>query len=61
MADIEQRTFDFLSILTLLVVLLYVGLHAWGLIAGRLTFADLTANIGPMAGLLLGYWVRGAK
>lgn len=61
MADLERRTFDFLAILTVLVVLMYVGMHVWGVLSGLLKFSDLTTNVGPMAGMLLGYWVRGEK
>lgn len=61
MADLERKTFDFLAILTFLVVMLYVGAHVWAMTAGVIRFAEFVTNVGPMAGLLLGYWVRGQK
>lgn len=61
MADLERRTFDFLAILTILVVALYVGAHVWAMATGVIEFREFVTNVGPTAGLLLGYWVRGQK
>ena len=51
--------FNFLSILTALVVLGYVGVSAFVLINGGATWQDFSGAVGPIAGMLLGYWVKG--
>lgn len=60
MADLERKTFDFLSILTALVVALYIGTAVWAMVNEVITWQDFLAAVGSPASLLLGYWVRGA-
>lgn len=59
--DLERRRFDFLAIMTFMVVVLYLGAHVWAVATGALRFQEFVANVGPLAGMLLGYWVRGQK
>jgi hypothetical protein len=56
---IGGKTFDFLAVLTALVVLLYVGASAWAFISGSITFQDFSTAVGPMSGMLIGYWIKG--
>lgn len=51
----------FLSWLTGLVVLLYIGTAIFAFCKAMSTWQDFSGAVGPMAGLLLGYWVRGEK
>lgn len=55
----ERTEFNFLSILTALVVLAYVGVSAYSLFAGGASWQDFSGAVGPLAGMLLGYWVKG--
>lgn len=55
----ESRKTNFLALLTFAVVTVYTVAAAWAMVANGLGFADFSAAIGPMAGMLLGYWVRG--
>jgi hypothetical protein len=61
METIEKKTFDFLSILTAVIVLLFVGSSVWALTSKNIEWQDFLAAVGPMASMLLGYWVRGEK
>lgn len=55
----EARRLDFLALLTIAVTLVYVGAAAWTLIEDGISFDQFSTAIGPLAGLLVGYWVRG--
>ena len=55
------RQFNFLAAMTGLVVLGYVGTSMYAFVRSGLSWADFSGTVGPMAGLLLGYWVRGAE
>lgn len=59
--ETTKREFNFLAWLTGLVVLLYVGASIYALAQRGLTWADFSGTVGPIACLLLGYWVRGEK
>ncbi len=59
MADIKE--FNFLSWLTGIVVLLYIGASILAFMNSAITWQEFSGAVGPMAGLLLGYWVRGAQ
>ena len=61
MSDPAKREFNFLALLTGLVVLMYVGASIYALAQRGLTWDDFSGAIGPIAGLLIGYWVRGEK
>ena len=41
------------------MVLLYVGASAWAFISGGITFQDFSTAVGPMSGMLIGYWIKG--
>ncbi len=55
----DRNEFNFLSILTALVVLGYVAMSAYALGTGATTWQDFSGAVGPIAGMLLGYWVKG--
>jgi hypothetical protein len=59
--DIAGKTFNFVSILTALVVLGYVvtGAIAFGLRIA--SWEQFSGAIGPIAGTLLGYFLKGDK
>ena len=61
MTDSTQREIKFLSWLTGLVVLLYIGTAMYAFVRNGLPWQDFSGAVGPMAGLLLGYWVRGEQ
>lgn len=48
-----------LAILTLVVVLSYAGSIIWTLYTGAVDFKEFSAALGPIAGTLLGFWIRG--
>lgn len=56
-----NKTFDFLSALTGVVVITYLGVWIYGLVSGQAEFASFSKEVGPIAALLIGYWARGAK
>lgn len=59
--DTSKREFNFLAALTAIVVLIYVGASSIALVRSVVTWQDFSGAVGPIAGLLLGYWVRGEK
>lgn len=61
MVDLERKTFDFLSIMTGVVVMLYIGTAVWATVNKVITWQDFLAAVGSPASMLLGYWVRGAN
>lgn len=60
MTDLTKKTFDFLSILTGVVVLFYLGAWAFALATGQASFEAFSKELGPVVALLVGFWVRGA-
>ena len=61
MSDVAKREFNFLAALTAIVVLVYIGASSVALIRAVVTWQEFSGAVGPLAGLLLGYWVRGEK
>ena len=61
MVDIERKTFDFLSVMTGVVVAVYIGTAVWAMTNAVITWQDFLAAVGSPASMLLGYWVRGAN
>lgn len=59
--DIAGKTFDFLSILTAVVVLLYVGVSAYAFVMSSVTWDQFSGVVGPIVGVMVGYWFRGTK
>lgn len=59
--EIEQRKFNFLAIMTLLVVVIYVAASAIALYHGAIGFQQFKDDIGPSVTMLLGYWLRDAS
>ena len=51
----------FLGWLTAIVVLLYVGTAVVASVRTGISWQDFSGTVGPIAGMLLGYWVRGEK
>lgn len=58
---IETRRFNFLSGLTGIVVLLYVIASGIALWQQQATWSEFSGAVGPVAGALMGYWLRGEK
>ena len=56
----DERTFDFLSILTGVAVLSFFGTAIWALVTTAITWQDFLAAVGTPTATLLGYWVRGS-
>lgn len=56
--DTQTRVVNFLAILTGLVVLVYIGTASAQLIAAKIAFAEYASTVGPVAGMLIGYFVR---
>ena len=59
--SIESRQFDFLSAMTAVVVLVYMGAAVYALVSGKVNFEMFSAAIGGPAATLLGFWVRGRQ
>ena len=57
---LDGKTFDFMSALTAVVVIAYIGPTAWGYLTGSITWEQFSSTVGDPALLLLGFWVRGA-
>ena len=57
----STRQFNFLAALTAVVVIPYVGASIYALVQRGFTGADFYGTVGPIACLMLGYWVRGEK
>lgn len=58
---IERKTFDFLSILTAVTVLIHLGTASAAFLMGKMELHVYLGVVGTPSGMLLGYWVRGAK
>ena len=54
----EKEKLTFLAILTMSILTLFVGAMIYSLAVDKLTIKDFASQVGPMAGMLLGYWVR---
>ena len=61
MATIEMKTFDFLSIMTGIMVLTFLGAATYSLIAAKITWAIYSAAIGSPTLALIAYWVGSKK
>jgi hypothetical protein len=59
--SIETKQFNFVSVLTALVVLGYVGVSGYAFASGTATWQEFSGAVGPLSGALLGYWLRGAN
>lgn len=57
----DEKTFDFLSIMTGVVMVTYLGGATWALATKAISAQDYLTAIGSPALTLLGYWVRGAN
>ena len=51
----------YLAWLTAIVTLGYLAVSAYALFRSMTTWADFSGAIGPIAGTLLGYFVRGTQ
>lgn len=54
---INGRQFDFLSILTGVVVVAYLGAAVYALVAQKISFEAFAAAVGAPVSTLLGFWV----
>lgn len=57
----ETRQFDFVSALTGVVVLVFLGASVYALAAGMITFEVFAAAVGSPASALIGFWVGGKR
>ncbi|MEN6540839.1 MAG: hypothetical protein ABFC67_14625 [Mizugakiibacter sp.] len=57
--SLETRQFNFLSVLTAIVVVGYVVASGWAFVQHAATWQEFSGAVGPIAGTLLGYWLRG--
>jgi hypothetical protein len=56
----EGRKVTYVAVFTLVVVSIYGAGSLWSLLHEGMTFKEFSATFGPLAGLMLGYWVRGS-
>lgn len=56
---IEDKQIDFLSWLTGIVVLVFLGAAVYALVTRRIDFNVFSAAVGAPASALIGFWVRG--
>ena len=56
-----MNTQKFLGCLTGLVVLIYVGASAFAFWKVHISCSDFSGAVGPIVGMLVGYFVRGEK
>lgn len=61
MALDANKQFNFLSILTALVVLGYIGASVYAFVQHAATWQEFSGAVGPIAGALLGYWLGGNR
>ena len=57
----NAESFNFLRWLTGAVVLMYVGTSCYAFVKTGLSWGDFSGAVGPITGLLIGYWVRGEQ
>jgi len=57
--SLESRQFNFLSILTAVVVIGYVVASGFAFVKGGASWQEFSGAVGPITGTLLGYWLRG--
>lgn len=55
----QAKTFNFLSVLTGIVVLVYLATGVYALVSGMINWEVFAGAFGSPATMLLGYWVRG--
>lgn len=53
-----SRRVTIVGVITLVAVCLYGGGAVWALVHSSLTFTEFSSILGPVVGLLVGYWVR---
>jgi len=51
----------FIGWLTTIVIILYVGTTCFSFWRSSMSWQDFSATVGPISGLLLGYWIKGEK
>lgn len=56
----EAKQFNFLAILTGIVVVGYIGVSAYAFATNLTSWQEFSGAVGPIAGTLLGYWLRGS-
>lgn len=59
--DIDKKTFDFLSALTGVVVVVYLGAWLYAIVTNKALITDFVKDVGPITAMLVGYWARGVK
>jgi hypothetical protein len=59
--DTILKRFNFLSWLTAIVLLLYIVPAIFAFNKKTITWQVFSGAVGPLAGVLLGYWVKGLQ
>lgn len=59
-AKIKTKTFNFVAVLTSIVVLIFVATASWMALNGQMSWKDFAAAVGTPAGTLIGYWASRA-
>ena len=59
--DIAGKTFNLVAVLTAIVVLGYVAVSGIAFAMSATTWTEFSGAVGPIAGMLLGYFIRGDK
>lgn len=52
------KTFNLMSGLTVIAVTSFIGFSGYALVQNSISYADFAATVGPIVGLLVGYWRR---
>lgn len=59
--SLDGKQFNFLSILTGVVVLAYLTAWGYALVSGKSDITAFVRDVGPTVTLLIGYWARGVQ
>lgn len=59
MMTLETRQFNFISILTGVVVTTFVGVASASYLMGIITWTQYSGSVVPLATGLIGFWIRG--
>ena len=55
---LTKKAIDWLAVLTALVLLGYMGMSSYALILDKIDYAAYVGAIGPIVGMLVGFWIR---
>jgi len=55
---LTKKAIDWLAVLTAITLLGYLGIGSYALIIGKIDYAAYVGAIGPIVGMLVGFWIR---